>query len=268
MLTLLNFTLGPGGAPGPAAISAGDLASYLAVGIALAAVAVGAYFMLRLSRPHERPRRPGRVRPRPIASPRISRASGSSDVRASGNGTPKAAAALRFKSGDGRSYALGEEPVVIGASSAICTIVLDGEGIAPEHARIWLRQRQYLLHHVGGLSRKTYVGGQEADWVVLEPGDEVTIGAHRLVFENVLAGVEIEPEEEFKGRREQNTDDDLTRMEAAVRELWREAVPASETAVGERSGCGKFKVHRRKEELAERVGGTWVKRGRTVVLER
>jgi hypothetical protein len=27
-------------------------------------------------------------------------------------------------------------------------------------------------------------------------------------------------------------------------------------------------VHRRKDELAARVGGQWVKRGRTVVLER
>jgi hypothetical protein len=71
-----------------------------------------------------------------------------------------------------------------------------------------------------------------------------------------------------QGRREQGFDDDLARMEAAVRELWAEALPASETAVGERSGTGKYKVHRRKEELAQRVGGQWVKRGRTVVLER
>jgi pSer/pThr/pTyr-binding forkhead associated (FHA) protein len=151
----------------------------------------------------------------------------------------------------------------------VSTIVLDGDGIAPEHARIWLRQERYLLHHVGGLSRKTYVSGQEADWVVLEPGDEVTIGSHRLVFEDArqprampAAVVEVE------SPRERSVDDDLARMEAAVRELWAEALPASETAVGERSGTGKYKVHRRKDELAQRLGGTWVKRGRTVVLER
>jgi pSer/pThr/pTyr-binding forkhead associated (FHA) protein len=178
---------------------------------------------------------------------------------------------LRERGGEGREFPLGEEPAVIGASDAASTIVLAGDGIAQEHARIWLRQQRYLLHHVGGLSRKTYVGGQEADWVVLESGDEVTIGAHRLVFEDLrFSQRELQPPaaEQAVGRREQSFDDDLSRMEAAVRELWADALPASETAVGERSGTGKYKVHRRKDELAQRVGGTWVKRGRTVVLER
>lgn len=82
-----------------------------------------------------------------------------------------------------RTFHLGPAPAVIGSSSQHCTIVLDGDGVAPEHARITVRDGRYLLHHIGGLRRKTLIGGREADWVVLESGDELQIGAFRLRFE-------------------------------------------------------------------------------------
>ena len=82
-----------------------------------------------------------------------------------------------------RVFELGGGPAVIGSSPRLATIVLNGGDVAPEHTRIWLRDGRYLLHHVGGMSRKTLVGGKEADWVVLEPGDELTIGPWRLVFD-------------------------------------------------------------------------------------
>ena len=229
------------------------------------------------------PRRPQRRRPITSRRSRLtesSRRAGESRDTIGQNGRRSNGAVLREKGGAGREYHLGDEPVVIGASNSVSTIVLDGDGIAPEHARIWLRQDRYLLHHVGGLSRKTYVSGQEADWVVLEPGDEVTIGSHRLVFDDVRAArptsAIVAPATRTRGgdaavvaaAAEPVAEDDLSRMEAAVRELWADALPASETAVGERSGTGKYKVHRRKDELAQRMGAQWVKRGRTVVLER
>ena len=83
----------------------------------------------------------------------------------------------------GRVFQLPGGQTVIGSSPRRCTIVLEGDDVAPEHARIWLRDGRYLLHHAGGLRRKTYVGGKEADWVVLEAGDEVRVGRHVLVFE-------------------------------------------------------------------------------------
>ena len=61
--------------------------------------------------------------------------------------------------------------------------LIDPAGIAPEHARIWLRDGHYTLHHVGGLSRKTLVGGREADWLILEPGDLIQIGPNRFEFD-------------------------------------------------------------------------------------
>jgi hypothetical protein len=40
------------------------------------------------------------------------------------------------------------------------------------------------------MSRKTYVGGHEADWVVLEPADEITIGRYHFIFEDPSAAPE------------------------------------------------------------------------------
>jgi len=243
---------------------AGDSLTLVILAACLAGIVLVAYAIVRLSGP--RPTRaPGRTRAGG-SSVGSARRGGSLEWRPNGNGKAPGAT-LRFKGDESSGYALGREPTIIGSSDDLCTIVLPGDGIAPEHARIWFRQGKFLLHHVGGLSRKTFVSGQEADWVVLEFGDEVTIGPHRLVFEDRQS--EEEPvAEAVPGPREQGMDDDIARMEAAVRELWAEALPASETAVGERSGTGKYKVHRRKDELARRVGGQWVKRGRTVVLER
>jgi hypothetical protein len=45
----------------------------------------------------------------------------------------------------------------------MCNIVFPpSDRIAGEHARIWLRDGHYVLHHIGGMSRKTIVAGHEA----------------------------------------------------------------------------------------------------------
>jgi Ca-activated chloride channel family protein len=84
-----------------------------------------------------------------------------------------------------RIHQLGAGPVVIGSSRQICTIILPtGPDVAPEHARIWLRDGGYLLHHAGGFRRRTLVNGRESEWVRLEHGDELQIGPHRFLFED------------------------------------------------------------------------------------
>jgi hypothetical protein len=251
------------------AVGGQDLTGIIAALAAIGGAAIIVLMAMRWSRPrHGHDQGPRRKRGMPAVARSTRRGGSSAEFRPVENGRSPSGS-LRVKGGgnDGAEWALGREPAILGSANE-CTIVLAGDGIAPEHARIWVRQGKYLLHHVGGLSRKTFVSGQEADWVVLEPGDEVVIGAHRLVFEDKRAAeaevaVAAEPTP-----KEESFEDDLARMEAAVRALWAEAVPASETAVGERAGTGKYKVHRRKDELAGRVGGQWVKRGRTVVLER
>ncbi len=252
-----------------AALSTTDVLAYAVAGLVLVVAASMAYYALRMSRPKREPRVQRRRQRSPSLSSAPSRSRGESYDGQQRNGGAYGPSAMLRERGAGREYALGIEPAILGASDSACTIVLEGEGVAPEHARIWPQGGGFMLHHVGGLSRKTYVGGQEVEWVILEAGDEVTIGSHKLVFEGLgTVPVAAVVAEEAPGKRETSATDDLDRMEEAVRELWAEASPASETAVGERSGLGKFKVHRRKDELAERVGAQWVKRGRTVVLER
>jgi len=92
---------------------------------------------------------------------------------------------LLERGGEGRDVEIGAGPLILGTSPRRCQLLLhDGGSIAPEHARIWLRGGRYVLHHVGGMSRKTLVNGQEADWVALDPGDEIAIGQWRFVFED------------------------------------------------------------------------------------
>ncbi|MDP9237340.1 MAG: FHA domain-containing protein, partial [Chloroflexota bacterium] len=86
--------------------------------------------------------------------------------------------------GDAGSHELGDGPFAIGSSPRLCRIVLPAEaGVAPEHLRITLLNGTYRLHHVGGAGRRTLVGGRPADFVTLEPGDEIQVGSHRFVFE-------------------------------------------------------------------------------------
>ncbi|HZP56471.1 MAG TPA: VWA domain-containing protein [Dehalococcoidia bacterium] len=90
----------------------------------------------------------------------------------------------RTATGTGAEYPLGGGPVVIG-SGRNCTIPLPaGDDVALEHARIWLRDGRYLLHSTAGIGRKTLVGGRDADWVVLEPGDELQFGRYHFVFQD------------------------------------------------------------------------------------
>ena len=86
----------------------------------------------------------------------------------------------------GKSVPLGEEAVTLGGD-ADCTLTLaDPDGrVAGHHARIWLREGHFMLHHLAGVRYSTVVGGKPLRWAVLEDGDEIVIGPHRLRFEAV-----------------------------------------------------------------------------------
>jgi Ca-activated chloride channel family protein len=93
------------------------------------------------------------------------------------------------RGGEGRVIEIGAGPIILGTSPRVCHVVLhNGGSIAPEHARIWLRGRRYVLHHVGGMSRKTFVSGHEADWVGLDSGDTIVIGRWQFVFRDGSPG--------------------------------------------------------------------------------
>ncbi len=88
----------------------------------------------------------------------------------------------------GKSVPLGEEPVTLGAD-ADCTLTLanpDGR-VGGHHARIWLREGHFMLHHLEGARFVTLVGEKQVSWAVLEDGDEIAVGPHRLRFEHTPA---------------------------------------------------------------------------------
>ena len=86
----------------------------------------------------------------------------------------------------GKSVPLGEDAVTLG-SDADCKLSLaDPDGrVAGHHARIWLREGHFMLHHLAGGRYATVVGENSLKWAVLEDGDEIVIGPHRLRFEAV-----------------------------------------------------------------------------------
>ena len=86
--------------------------------------------------------------------------------------------------GRGKSVPLGEDAVTLG-SDADCTLSLaDPDGrIAGHHARIWLREGHFMLHHLAGGRYSTVVAEKQLKWAVLEDGDEIVIGPHRLRFD-------------------------------------------------------------------------------------
>ncbi len=86
--------------------------------------------------------------------------------------------------GAGRTFELRAGPALIGSSRNATVALPAAAEVAPEHARIWLRDGRYVLHHAGGLGRRTLVGGKDAEWVTLEPGDEISVGGHRFRFED------------------------------------------------------------------------------------
>jgi VWFA-related protein len=88
----------------------------------------------------------------------------------------------------GKSVPLGEGAVTLGAD-ADCGLTLanpDGR-VGGHHARIWLREEHFMLHHLEGARFVTVVGEKQVSWAVLENGDEIVVGPHRLRFEHTAA---------------------------------------------------------------------------------
>ena len=115
--------------------------------------------------PERRERRPAEV-----SFPEISRAADTTGARAWIQGP-----------GDER-VAVGETPVTIGYT-ADCTMVLSkGSGESQGRVRVWLRDGSYMLHNLSPRLGSVSVAGRPATWVVLDDGDEISVGEAHLVF--------------------------------------------------------------------------------------
>jgi hypothetical protein len=81
----------------------------------------------------------------------------------------------------GERVLLGVHAVTLGASDG-ADVVLPGDAVALEHARIWLHGEHFMLRQVGDAT--TRVGGQplRMPLVLLDDEDEIEIGPYRLRF--------------------------------------------------------------------------------------
>ena len=85
----------------------------------------------------------------------------------------------------GRQFPVGTSPVSIGSGHRSAVALPDEEGrIAPEEARVWVRNGHLMVHRLSHLSNAS---GEEqsAGWSFLDPGDHFQIGGCRFRFEAV-----------------------------------------------------------------------------------
>ncbi len=97
----------------------------------------------------------------------------------------RAAAYLTFVGGarGGLRIPLDGQAVILGTSMRASIMLPDDDGsIALEHARIWRQADSFYFRNVDG--KGTTIAGRQLDLpvVVLEDGDEIAIGPHRLSF--------------------------------------------------------------------------------------
>ena len=105
----------------------------------------------------------------PLAFPTISRA-------AIPSGTPSW---LEAPGGD--RVPLGDAPLTVGFSPDCGLYLRNGGAGHLERARIWRRDGRFMLHTLSN-SGTVAVSGRAVSWVVLEDGDEITLGNSRIVF--------------------------------------------------------------------------------------
>ena len=90
--------------------------------------------------------------------------------------------------GAGREFAVGGRPISIG-SAGWCAIVLpdDDDRIGPEEARAWVHHSNRLIFH--RLTRLSVLAAEGASggWMILQDGDEVSVGPCRLAFRLLMA---------------------------------------------------------------------------------
>jgi curved DNA-binding protein CbpA len=105
-----------------------------------------------------------------------------------GPGNSDGLAALVFLSGPfaGLRVGLGSEVVTIGSAADADVVLTDpADRIAPEHARIWQHGEHFVFRQFEGA--RTVIGGQRlmTSMVILDDGDEIQIGPHRITFTHV-----------------------------------------------------------------------------------
>ncbi|MHB8379313.1 MAG: FhaA domain-containing protein [Acidimicrobiales bacterium] len=75
---------------------------------------------------------------------------------------------------DGRSFAVGDEPLIIGRSPDVAVVVNDSN-VSRQHAEVWRTAEGVAVRDLQS-TNGTYVNGHRVSAVSLSPRDDVTIG--------------------------------------------------------------------------------------------
>jgi VWFA-related protein len=84
----------------------------------------------------------------------------------------------------GATVQFGAVPIVLGSASDADVRIARSREVAPKHAMLWVREGKIMLRHTGGV-RQTLSGGRPVDWLILEDGDEFSIGPHAYRVESL-----------------------------------------------------------------------------------
>ncbi len=79
-------------------------------------------------------------------------------------------------------FAIGDEPINIGSSQRCDLVLSPSLGLAPEHAVMWRRGDDLILH-VTTFDAACEVNGRPARWASLDDGDTVVIGEAQFTIE-------------------------------------------------------------------------------------
>jgi VWFA-related protein len=148
------------------------VAAIVGAGVVLGSALLLLRAMKRTRAQHERDRHAGRVSDESIPVQRHSRV-----VQRRMDETIEL---LHFdRDGQTHSRAVGGTPLVIGSSVESDIRLAESEDVAARHATVWLGDGRLRLRHVGG-SRPTLVNGRPVEVMILDTGDEFTIGGDRF----------------------------------------------------------------------------------------
>jgi VWFA-related protein len=93
-----------------------------------------------------------------------------------------------------REFEIKSQPLILGAGEA-CDIRLEDEmgRIAAEEARLWVQRGRLVYHKLTTLSAMA-TEGVTSGWEFLESGEEMRLGAYRILFEEFAADRLVEPD--------------------------------------------------------------------------
>jgi len=93
----------------------------------------------------------------------------------------------------GRQFPVGASPVSIGSGHRCAISLADEERhVAPEEARVWVRNGRLMVHRLGRLS-DVAAAEESGGWSILDPGEHFEIGGCQFRFESLSEAEQSAP---------------------------------------------------------------------------